>query len=65
MSVIGKLFGVVVNTRLMQFTEAMDTVADEQGGFRPNRGTPDQIFIMRELLASRRERKLSTYATYV
>ena len=31
MSVIGKLFGVVVNTRLCS-SEAMDTVADEQGG---------------------------------
>ena len=39
MSVMGKLFGVVVNQRLQGFTEAYDCLADEQGGFRPERGT--------------------------
>ena len=65
MSVVGKVFGVVVNTRLMQFSERMGTISDEQGGFRARRGTPDQIFILREILASRSERGLPTYATYV
>ena len=38
---------------------------DEQGGFRPRRGTPDQILIFRETLASRRERGLPTYTTFI
>jgi len=40
-------------------------VSDEQGGSRPNRGTPDQVFILREILASRRERGQATYASYL
>ena len=65
MDVIGKLFGTVVNTRLQAFSEATDSVSDEQGGFRARRGTPDQIFLFREILASRRERGRPTYVTYI
>ena len=65
LSVVGKLFGHIVNARLANFSEATGSIADEQGGFRRSRGTPDQIFIFREILASRKERGLATYATYV
>ena len=43
LSVVGKLFGVVVNARLSAFSEATDSLSDEQGGFRSKRGTPDQF----------------------
>jgi hypothetical protein len=65
LSIVGKLFGSVVNARLQAFMEATDSISDEQGGFRRTRGTPDQIFILRETLASRKERGLATYAMYV
>ena len=65
LSVVGKLFGVIVNARLSAFSEATGTLSDEQGGFRPNRGTPDQVFLLREVLASRKERGLPTFATYI
>ena len=65
LSVVGKLFGIVVNDRLSRFSEMSGTMVDEQGGFRPRRGTPDQVFILREVLASRKERDLPTYATYI
>ena len=65
LSVVGKLFGVVVNARLSAFSEATNSLSDEQGGFRPNRGTPDQVFLLREVLASRKERGLPTFATYI
>lgn len=65
MSVVGKLFGSVINDRLSNFSELTNSVSDEQGGFRPRRGTPDQIFILRELLASRKERGLPTYVTFI
>ena len=64
-SVLGKLFGFIVSKRLSDFTEATDSVSDEQGGFRPNRGTPDQVFIFREILALRKERGQTTYASYL
>ena len=65
LSVVGKLFGVVVNARLSAFSEATGSLSDEQGGFRPKRGTPDQVFLLREVLASRKERGLPTFATYI
>ena len=65
LSIVGKLFGRIMTTRLSDFSEATGSVCDEQGGFRSKRGTPDQIFIFREILASRKERGLTTYATYV
>ena len=65
LSIMGKLFGSVVNARLAAFSEATDSICDEQGGFRRARGTPDQILILREVLASRKERGQPTYATYI
>jgi hypothetical protein len=65
MSIVGKLFGTVVNARLHQYSERMGTISDEQGGFRTNRGTTDQTFILREILASRKERGFATYATFI
>ena len=65
LSVVGKLFGVIVNARLSAFSEATGTLSDEQGGFRPGRGTPDQVFLLREVLASRKERGMHTFATYI
>ena len=65
LSIMEKLFGSVINARLQAFSEATGSISDEQGGFRPARGTPDQILILREVLASRKERGLPTYATYI
>jgi hypothetical protein len=65
MSVVGKLFGIVVNSRLQQFSERMGTISDEQGGFRTHRGTVDQVFLLREILASRKERGGQTYTTFI
>jgi hypothetical protein len=65
LSVVGKLFGVIVNARLSAFSEATGSLSDEQGGFRPKRGTTDQVFLLREVLASRKERGLPTFTTYI
>jgi hypothetical protein len=65
MSIVGKLFGIIVNNRLLQFSERSGSISDEQGGFRPHRGTPDQVFLWREILASRKERGHATYATFI
>ena len=43
----------------------MGTISDEQGGFRTHRGTVDQVFLLREMLASRRERGQATYTTFI
>ena len=65
LAVVGKLFGSVVNARLQEFSEATGSISDEQGGFRQDRSTADQIFILREVLAYRKERGLPTFGTYI
>jgi hypothetical protein len=65
LSVVGKLFGRIIANRMLEWSEENGVISDEQGGFRPKRGTPDQIFLLRETLASRRERKLPTIACFV
>ena len=65
LSCVGKLFGSIVETRLSKWSEATGTITDHQGGFRQGRGAPDQIFLLREILSSRKERGLATLASYV
>ena len=59
------MFGIIVNARVMAYSEKVGIISDEQGGFRKHRGCPDQVLIMREILASRKERGLPTFATFV
>ena len=49
----------------MRYSESIGAISDEQGGFRAHRGCPDQVLIWREVLASRKERGLPTFATFV
>ena len=65
LSVIGKLFGLVIDKRISDWSERNGVISDEQGGFRQARGTPDQIFLLREILSSRKERGLPTLVTYI
>ena len=60
-----KVFGRIINHRLSNFSEGTGTLCDEHGGFRLKRGTADQVFLLREVIASRKERGLPTYATYI
>jgi hypothetical protein len=65
LSVVGKLFGLIINKRLVTFAEATDLTADEQGGFRAFRGTPDQVLILREIVAARSELGFQTLAMFI
>ena len=65
LSVVGKLFGSVVESRLSQWAEGCFALADEQGGFRRSRGTPDLIFLLREIILTREMRGQPTLATFI
>jgi len=65
LSVIGKLFGSVIEARLSSWSEATLAMADEQGGFRRHRGTPDLIFMLREILLTRKSRGQPTFTTFI
>ena len=65
LSVIGKLFGSIMENRLSTWSERTHAFADEQGGFRRHRGTPDLIFMLREIILTRKARKQATLATFI
>ena len=65
LSVVGKLFGSVVESRLSDWSEDRHAMADEQGGFRRWRGAPDLIFALKETLRMREALNLPTLATFI
>jgi len=65
LSVVGKLFGSIVEARLSDWSEATGVIVDEQGGFRRSRGAPDQVFLLREAISYRKEKGLPTLVTYI
>ena len=64
LSIVGKVFTRVLNNRLTKFAERKTFgIVEEQGGFRPERGTEDQIFILTEVLKARSGR--TTYTAFI
>jgi hypothetical protein len=64
LSIVGKVYNRVLATRLMKFGEREGLgIVEEQGGFRPERGTEDQIFIFTEVLRARTQR--TTYTAFI
>ena len=56
LSVVGKLYTVILNTRLSQWCERNQILVDEQAGFREGRSTSDQLFILREAVLDRTQK---------
>ena len=53
----GKVYNRVLTERLTQFAEREGRgIVEEQGGFRPGRGTEDQLFVLTEILRVRKQR---------
>ena len=65
LSIVGKVYTGVLNNRLMQWSEQSGLIVPEQGGFRPNRGCPEQLFTLTELISLRRLRGRSTYTCFI
>ena len=63
--VLSKLFESVINERVAAFLEHTSGLSDLQGGFRANRGTVDQIFLLHEAIAQYRERKQPLYVAFL
>ena len=65
LSVVGKLYTVVLNRRLSKWCEQKGVLVDEQAGFRVNRSTIDQIYALREVIQGRRKMRLNTYCCFL
>jgi len=62
---MSKVFETVLNSRLSYWAESGHKLRDEQGGFRPDRRCADQMFLLHEIIASRRESTLATYCAFI
>jgi hypothetical protein len=65
LSIVSKLFELLMNIRFTEWSEKNRALRDEQGGFRTKRGCADQLFVLKEVWSSRRELKLPTYAAFL
>ena len=65
MSTLPKVFEKVLDARIRAWSERVGALTDLQGGFRDGRGTPDQAFILNELITSRIERDQPTYTAFI
>ena len=52
LSVLGKLFTRIMNNRLVTWAEEYRIYVEAQGGFRPGRGTVDNIFVLNGIVNS-------------
>ena len=53
LSITGKVFTQILNERLTKWSESKGILAEEQCGFRPRRGCPDQLFALTETIRMR------------
>jgi hypothetical protein len=51
-SVLGKLYAVILDTRLSVCAENSGWRAEGQAGFRPGKSTVDHVFVLRHLIES-------------
>src|SRR5690348_8320710 len=65
LSVVGKIYAMVINKRITTWCEARNILADEQAGFRPGRSTSDHIFLLSEVLHARKRRGLATFCAFL
>jgi hypothetical protein len=65
LSTISKVFENVINRRLYAWAEGEHKLRDEQGGFRPDRRCVDQMFLLHEVVAMRRESNLATFCAFI
>ena len=64
-SVVMKLFEKILDRLIQTWSERVGILSDLQGGFRAGRGTVDQLFILNEITAIRREQGLTTFLCFI
>jgi hypothetical protein len=63
MDVVGKVFGGIVMNRIERVF--MDKIAEEQGGFRKERGCIDQSYTLAQTVLKRLEKKKDNYLCFI
>src|SRR3569833_4746440 len=65
LSVVGKIYTSVLNSRVSKWCEKYGILSDEQAGLRPGRSTVDHIFAVTEVLRLRRARRKETHCCFL
>ena len=63
LSVLGKIYVSVLTERVTSWVEANHILVEEQAGFRKDRATTDQMFVITELINNRRPKR--TYSCFI
>ena len=63
LSIPGKVFNKILLNKIREKTEVY--TSERQYGFRPNRGTVDAIFIVRQLMQKAKERRIKSHYHFV
>ena len=63
LSIPGKVFSHILLQRIKQKSE--EFTKENQYGFRPNRGTVDAIFIVRQIIEKAKERKVNLHFNFI
>ena len=65
LSVLGKLFTRIMNNRLVTWAEEYRIYVEAQGGFRPGRGTVDNIFVLDGIVNSYLSSGKALYSAFI
>src|ERR1700722_14541118 len=65
LSVVGKLYTSILNSRISSWLEKEKKLVEEQGGFRAKRSTVEQVFILKETILARRRMKKNTFCCFL
>lgn len=65
LSCLGKLFTLIINNRLTEYTKTHNTIGSCQAGFRQNHSTADNLFIIKSLIDIARSNKNKLHCCFV
>ncbi len=65
LSVAGKLFTAAISSRISQYLESNNMLANEQNGFRAERSCLDHIFSLQDVCNIRNKLRQSTFLTFI
>jgi sorting nexin-29 len=63
LNIVYKIIAAVINKRLNQYAEEL--IGEYQNGFRNNRATTDNIFVMRQIFEKSHEYNIELYILYI
>jgi len=65
LSVVGKLYSMILNQRVTAWCEAHRVLVEEQAGFRPGRSTLDHLFSLSEIIRTRKNLGKKTHCCFL